>query len=575
MLVVLVGQPNSGKSAILSRLTSARVIASNYPGTTVEVARARMLEDKDVEILDTPGVYSLRGLTREQAVTIEILEGNPDLVLNVIDGTSLERHLSLTLALLQYLRARRIPVVIVINQIDRMREKGLAVDLCKIQERLGCRVVGTSAVTGEGIKDLVQAVTQELGSRQRARWGESGPFPDSPAANGTWKPFHRAARELAREVLVHRPESGTSLLSSALGWFDERLDEPLGAWAACALGLFGSWKFLSWALPFLEGFLAFALNPVKILIGKFLESFLPENRLAEVISHALPEGLVLPLSTVLPSMVLAYLLIALIEDTGLLGRYAVLGDSLMGAFNLPGQAVVPFMLGLGCRVPALLSTRILPTDLSRKTASVIIATLVPCTATTSLGLAVLARFRGNPFVPLGVIVASGVFVGQVQKAFHGGRRDLLAIELPPLRFPVLRNILVKTEMRLGGFFAHVLPLLVIMNVSVRLILAYGLIPSAGWLPSFSRKFLGIPGEALGAVLFTMLQRYLAPLFLMQLSLSPREATIAATMVALGFPCLPSQVALSREFGFGYVVLTLAVSTCLFLGWGMVLNLVLP
>ncbi len=232
------------------------------------------------------------------------------------------------------------------------------------------------------------------------------------------------------------------------------------------------------------------------------------------------------------------------------------------------------MLGFGCRVPAILSARILPSQESRRNASIIIAALVPCTATVSLAWATLARFHGNPFIPVVALTASALLLAKMLRVASKSAKDPLVLELPPLRMPALRNVAMKTQMRLSGFLTHVLPLVAAMNVGIRLLMARGSIIGEGRFAAFATDSLGIPPQALVGILFTMLQRYLAPLFLMQLDLSPREATIAVTMVVLGFPCLPSAVSLWREQGPGAVLSTFLVSICLFLGWGMVLNLVL-
>ncbi len=539
-------------------------MTSNYPGTTVELTSGRV-PHSEIEVLDTPGIYSFHAFTREQQVTRDVLLGrSPDLVINVVDGTNLRRHLSLTLALQSF----GIPLLLAVNCADRMREEGYTVDEDRLSRAIGAPVVSTSAVTGEGMGLLLGEI-RRVGTSPASRRDASEP--------AGVQELQRQAAILADSVLV--PLSGANGRGGSRGFrpagrMEAALDRPLAAYLGLGAGLFLTWRFISLALPFSEAAVRLLLDPLGTYLGRLVSAVLPDSPLSGTIAEALTEGVVLPLATVLPAMILAYSLIAFLEDTGLLGRYAALGDLLTGALNLPGQALIPFMLGFGCRVPALLSARILPSQESRRNASVFIAALVPCTATVSLGWATLARFRGNPLVPVSALAISALALAKLLKLASGTAKDPLVLELPPLRMPALRNVAMKTQMRLSGFFTHVLPLVVAMNVGIRLAMAQSGALGRG-LSAFSVSAFGIPPQALLGVLLTMMQRYLAPLFLMQLNLTPREATIAVTMVVLGFPCLPSVVTLWREQGARTVIVTFLTSTCLFVGWGVLLNLVLP
>lgn len=580
MLVALIGQPNSGKSAVLSRLTGARVVTSNYPGTTVELYSGIL--QSGYRILDTPGIYSLHAVTLEQKVTRDVLWGSDvDLIVNVVDGSNLARHLSLTLALIDAQRDRGIPMIVNVNCVDRVRDAGLEVDAGRLREVLGLPVILTSAATGEGMEQLADAILKALPAHGRQ---DTGGTKEPPRLQD----LQRRATDMASAVL--RPVSASENTGSALQRrrrpasvlrklprataIESALDRPLWAFAALGAVLAVVWRLMAWALPWAESGVRLLTGPLEAYLSRFLESALPQSRLSPVIAESLTEGLVLPLATVLPAMVVAYSLMAFLEDTGLLARYAAMGDSLFGALGLPGQALIPFMLGFGCRVPGLLSVRILPSEKARRTASVLIAALVPCTATVSLAWATLARFGGNPLVPCAALSVSAVGLSKILRLAGGEPKDSLVLELPPLRLPALRNVAMKTHLRLTGFFTHVLPLVVALNVAIKVAVAGAAIPDGGAC-GLSRDLFGIPPQALVGVLMTMLQRYLAPLFLLQRSLTPREATIAVTMVVLGFPCLPSAATLWREQGPGAVLATVLASTCLFAGWGALLNLVLP
>ena len=199
MLAALVGQPNSGKSALLHKMTGARVLTSNYPGTTVELVSGRLRVGKagnawkrgsqgqrpeDILVLDTPGIYSLSALTKEQEVTRGIVnDSGTDLIVNVLDGSNLWRHLSLTLALLR----TGVPVIVAVNCADRMRDLGMDLDAKKLEAALGAPVVLTSAVTGEGVEQLtgmIAAAAGRSGGNIYPRVPTSGPSPRSVPVGG-------------------------------------------------------------------------------------------------------------------------------------------------------------------------------------------------------------------------------------------------------------------------------------------------------------------------------------------------------------------------------------------------------
>jgi ferrous iron transport protein B len=630
VLVALIGQPNSGKSALLARLTGARVVTSNYPGTTVEVLRGTIRDRAgDITVLDTPGTYSLAASSKEQEVARDVIVTvRPALIVNVVDATNLARHLALTLELLTY----RIPMVLALNSCDLLHSRGISVDTGALSGVLGVPVFLTSALTGEGVEELKGAIVGARRGRQagaatggeqaseqvpgpacREVSGSGGSLRDGAPGRPTgWKgywprdavdlrPYQEEAERIAQRVVSRAGGTVTGdrmrrraprargpwARAPGAGPLGERierlLDVPALSIPVLILVLVVAWKTITKAIPLAEAAVRVALGPVSEGLTGFLRAFLPPGRISEVLAEAVPEGIVLPLATVLPAIIVAYTFIALLEDSGLLGRYAALGDALTGLLRLPGQALIPFVLAFGCRVPAILSARILPSDRSRWMTSIIVGTVIPCTATVSLGLAVLARFGGSPVAAGAAIAVSIAVIARLLGSASGVVRDPLVLELPPLRFPIVRNVLLKTGMRLTGFFDHVLPLVVAMNVVLRLLVSADGLPGPG--NGFSHVSglaarvieggLGIPPAAFGAVLLTMFQRYLAPLFLLQLQLTGRQATIAVTMVALGLPCLPSSVALWREMGPGTVVLSFLISAAISAGWGVILNLVLP
>ena len=159
--ILLVGNPNVGKSVFFSRITGTRVIASNYPGTTVEFTKGHMkLGEEEVEVIDVPGTYTLEPTSKAEEVASQMLH-NGDLVINVLDATNLERNLYLTLELLE----KHIPVIVALNIWDETKHRGISIDIAKLEERLGVPVIATVAVTGQGIKELINRIPDAISPR--------------------------------------------------------------------------------------------------------------------------------------------------------------------------------------------------------------------------------------------------------------------------------------------------------------------------------------------------------------------------------------------------------------------------
>ena len=348
MKILLVGNPNVGKSIFFSRLTGVNVIASNYPGTTVGYTKGFMkLGEEQVELIDVPGAYTLKPTSEAEEVARLMLESG-DIVVNVVNATNLERNLYLTLQLLE----KNIPVIVALNMWDETRHRGIDIELDKLREFLGVPVIPTVATTGEGIKELVKniprAISPEMPVRSRdERWSAIGSIIEQVQRVSH---RHHTWRERLADASV-KPLSGgiIALIVLVSAFFIVRL---IGE------SLIGSvldplFKSL-WApvIGRLSSFLREEGFFYHILIGKitgeevnFVESF-----------GLLTSGLYVPFAMVLPYIIAFYLVIGLLEDSGYLPRLAVLVDTVMHRLGLHGYAIIPTLLGLGCNVPAILAT---------------------------------------------------------------------------------------------------------------------------------------------------------------------------------------------------------------------------
>jgi ferrous iron transport protein B len=276
----------------------------------------------------------------------------------------------------------------------------------------------------------------------------------------------------------------------------------------------------------------------------------------------------------MPAMLMVSFLMSLIEDIGLLPRYAVMLDRVGRVFGVSGQAVIPLSLGFGCRTPAVTATRILPSIGQRFIIITLLSIVIPCAGT--IGMLASTIVALDAYTPVIVLTMTVVFLllGWVLKKIYGEEEEPI-YELPSLRMPQTQNILTKIKLRFQGFFTEVLPLLLVMSVGVRIIIDSGVLNRLHHLEPITSWLFGIPPEAVVGVLVTIIQRYLAPLILLNLSLDPREATIAISMIALSVPCLPVMVMTVKELGIKALLKIVSLGFLVSFSIGIGLNLLMP
>ncbi|MEX0974046.1 MAG: FeoB small GTPase domain-containing protein [Bacillota bacterium] len=570
--VALVGQPNVGKSVILNSLTGADAVVSNYPGTTVEVTRGSLALPLGgrATVIDTPGVYSLQSGTDEQAVTQRILaEEKIDLIVDVCDACNLERSLRLTLELL----GLGIPLVVVVNQMDMAEEAGISVDVSKLASSLQIRSMSMIALRGEGITELRSLIDEQLPAADRIAptSGNARTLPCGRSRRCSTCPDNSAAaRQLASGVVSRRANTPVSPRAK----LERLVDSPLTGIPLLSLTVWAAFRLVVTFMTLAENMMESALAPVITGFARLTLS-LARYPLLKTILAAVPDGLVLPLSVVMPAMIAIYLTMAVLEDTGLLPRIAITTDRLMSSIGLPGQAVIPIVLGFGCKAPAILGTRALPGKRERFIATCLLAITVPCAASLGIITGVGQSFGASLPIIYGTMATVFVLLGMAMGRSGRSADREMVLEIPPLRWPAAPNIMAKLRMRFAGFFTHVLPLLVVTSVAVRVLVETGVLSFVTRLSPLTSRIFGISGEAMAAVLVSIVQRYMAPMVLLNLPLSAREATIAGSMVSVSLPCLPVALLIGRELGWTSLAKIVALAAGLSLLTGSVLNAVLP
>ena len=562
MKIVLMGNPNVGKSVIFSRLTGAGVIAANYPGTTVDFTKGKMkLGEKTFEIIDAPGTYSLMPSNKAEEVAKKLFD-EADLVINVVDATNLERNLFLTLELLEGNK----PVVIALNLWDEARHKGIEIDLKELEKILDTPIVATVALTGEGIKELTERI-KDAKAKERKKTSD----------DEKWMEIGRTVKIVQK--VRHRHHTLKDRLSEAS--IKPFTGLPIAIFVL--LISFLSVRFIA------EGIIKYISDPLfeiyKIFIMK-IGDFLGEGFIHDVIIGKLIDGeidfmqslgllttgLYVPFGVVLPYIFSFYLILAILEDTGYLPRLSTLVDNIFHRLGMHGSGIISVFLGLGCNVPGVLSSRILDTKRQRFITATLIGIAIPCMAQTAMIFAILGKY-GIKYIlivysTLAIIFISG---GLLLNKFLKGESSEIFLEIPPYRLPSISSIFKKTYMRIRWFLADALPWLFAGVFITSILYSSDIISKiANLFSPFMQPVFGLPGEAAVPLLMGFFRKDLAAGLLLPLGLSAPQLVVAVTVLAIYFPCVATFAVLLKELGWKDMIksTTIMLFTALFVGFIM-------
>lgn len=566
--ILIIGNPNVGKSVVFSRLTGVHVTISNYPGTTVEYTMGHMMfRGEKVEVLDVPGTYSLEPTSKAEEVALEMLEQG-DLIINVVDATNLERNLNLTLQLIE----RGVPMVVALNMWDETSHQGISIDSLALQEELNIPVVHTVAVTGEGIYQMIEALESAKPSKtikgtDAARWRQIGNIVSTVQ---TLTHHHHTLKQRIEDLAVN----------------------PLGGLGIAAIILFASF----WIIRLIgEGLISLVFDPLfenlyspllmklsgliaqhsfihDIVIGKLIEGGIDYKQSFGVLTT----GIYVPIAAVLPYIVAFYLVLGFLEDVGYLPRFAVLMDNLMHRLGLHGYAMIPHMLGLGCNVPGLLATRALESKRERFLAITLISIGVPCAALQAMVIGVLGQ-RGLIYVIAVYVILfiTWLLTGMVLNRLVKGFSPELIMEMPPLRWPTPKAYFKKFWVRAKGFLKEALPIVLIGVLIVSVLYALG---AFEWVARAAapvvEKIWGLPSEAVIAVIIGFLRKDVAVGMLTPLNLTTQQLIVGCSVLAMTFPCIASFAVIVKELGLKLLLAATAIMLTVAIVMGGLANLIL-
>lgn len=631
--VVLVGNPNVGKSLLFNVLTGAYTTVSNYPGTSVEVSRGHCdIGGNRYEILDTPGMYSIMPITEEERVARQILlDETPHAVLHVIDARNIERMLPMTLQLIE----AGLPVVLVVNILDEAKRLGMDIDLKLLQKNLGVPVVGTVMRRRQGLVEVQQAIASYKSVPHKTfSYGhdlERDVEKIITEIKGEYRLSKRATSLLLMqkdsdiEALTETMESSASLsgLNSVVNYiaFERRADlhlqislerkkvckqmlegvvtqeeqvrEPLaekisrwtmnpiaGAPILLLVVYFGLYQFVGGfgagtLVDFLEGYLFEGyINPVVV---DFVTEHVKAEWLFELIAGEYglwTLGIRYAVALVLPIVGTFFLVFSLLEDTGYFPRLAMLVDRVFKMIGLSGRAVIPMVLGFGCDTMATMVTRTLETTRERIIATVLLALAIPCSAQLGVILGLLSPVAGALSVWLIFMLLIFLLVGFLSAKIMPGEPPVFYMELPPMRLPQLRNVMVKTLTRMQSYFMEILPLFLLASFILWGLKMLGALEKVIDLLSPVVLAIGLPAEATSAFVFGFFRRDFgaAGLYALQSKglLTATQLTVAAVTLTLFVPCVAQFLMMKKERGFKVSLLIFVfVSVCAFAsGWAL-------
>ncbi|MFH2070659.1 MAG: ferrous iron transport protein B [Elusimicrobiota bacterium] len=600
--IILVGSPNVGKSVIFYQLTGQYATVSNYPGTTVEVLTAPSdVGGRKYEVIDTPGVHSLWPQSEDEEITLSIIKENPgSIILHIIDAKNLQRSLCLTFQLIEM----RMPLILVLNLYDEAQDKGIKINTTLLENTLGVSVVPTVATVGEGMSALKQKISEAaaksavtdyvmyyppeinrirrvlskynlpagfdlvlIGSEEKVIKGlssdesllkdvrkEKRKFA-RPPVNIIFETYYKNALEVVAGVLRQRTTKSGAMEN--LGYY---LLRPFPGYIVVAAVLYLMYLFIGvFAAGTLVDFLEervfnSLINPAITSVfdglritGFFREMFVGKYGMVTMaVTYAV--------AIILPIVGAFFIFFSLLEDSGYMPRLAALLDRFFRWIGLNGKAVLPMILGLGCGTMATLTTRILETKRERIIATFLLSLCIPCSAQLGIILGLLsAQSFGSFLIWFVTMITVFTVVGIAINRILPGATSQFLIEIPPLRLPMISNILLKIKQRMLWYLKEAVPLFILGTFILFMLDKTGFLEIVtGVMSPVIRGVLGLPEKTANVFLIGFLRRDYGAAGFYDLAekgfLDRRQVVVGLVTMTLFVPCLAQFLVMLKERG---------------------------
>jgi ferrous iron transport protein B len=609
--IALAGNANVGKSVIFNQLTGLHQHIGNWPGKTVEKAEGTLyFKGYTLDIIDLPGIYSLSTFSIEELVSRDyIATEKPDLVINVVDASLLERNLFFTLQLLEM----ETPLLITLNQVDMAKKKGIRIDYEKAEKTLGVPVIPTVAVSGKGIYKMLETAIEIIEKTRKIdplkpRYGKEIEERIEKLIKHLnkiqlWYPARWVAiklldedKEIEKEISKVNPEilgvaeelrveleelhghSCPTVVASERYQVATRISKEIQEittpqktpfreklHTATTHKIFGYPIMLITILAVFIAIFSFG-DFASALLGDFFFGLKPTfdivfgtGIIGELIWGGAIEGIIGGITVALPYILPFYFILYLFEDSGYLSRVAFLMDNIMHKMGLHGKAFIPVMLSLGCNVPGCLGCRIMETARERLLTAFVV-TLVPCAATSVIILGLVGAFVGIEWAwALYIINLIIIFIlGRIAfKALPGEPTELI-MEMSDYRIPHIKTVAKQTWFRLREFIVMAFPLIIAGSFIIKIAEVANLLePIAAVLSPITVTWLGLPAITGISLIFGVLRKELTLIMLASLLGTTNFALVMTssqmivfTLVAMLYiPCIATIGALVKEFGW--------------------------
>jgi len=501
--LALVGNPNCGKTALFNRLTGARQKVANYAGVTVERKEGHFRSaGRSYQVMDLPGSYSLNAMTPDEAITRAVLFGEqadeaaPDLIVLVADATNLRLNLRLVLEVLRLGR----PTVLALNMMDVARKRGLVIDIDKLQRELGIPVIASVAVQPNGGAALVA----QLDALPLTPQGGLAADALASYARADAAPLEATPQEVRRILAAVTTNAGeTSTIGDSI---DAVVLHPVAGYLILATLLFLVFQAVfSWSEWPME-----QIKQAVDSIGALVQSAMPDGILRSLLVDGVLSG-VGSVLVFLPQILILFLFILVLEDSGYLPRAAFLLDRLMGSVGLSGRAFIPLLSSFACAIPGIMATRTIPNPRDRL-ATIMIAPLMTCSARLPVYALIIGAFIPQRSVGIfnlqGLVlfalylagIVSAMAVAYVFKRTIGrGRYQPLMLELPSYRWPNLRNLALGLWERGRIFVTRVGTIILALMIVLWFLSSYPAPPEGALGPAIQYSLAGRIGQMLQVV----------------------------------------------------------------------------
>jgi ferrous iron transport protein B len=610
LIIALAGNANVGKSVIFNHLTGLHQHIGNWPGKTVERAEGTLhFKGYTIDIVDLPGIYSLSTYSLEELVSRKyIAVERPDLVINVVDASVLERNLFFTMQLMEL----ETPMIIALNQVDIAKKKGIEVDTEKLEKLLGVPVTPTIAPKGVGIFELLEKAVEvaekgQATKRVEVKYGDEveeriAKLIEMTKSVQFFYPRRYVAvkllegdEEIAREVARLAPQTLTAARKLADEIEDlhghacptvitseryeaagriarqvQTLVPPVKPTAEERLHNLTTHRIAGYPIMILSLLLIFYFiftfgNYASDLLSNAFKGLQPlfagvfgTGTAGTLVWGGIMEGLIAGVTVALPYIVPFYVVLYFLEDSGYLSRIAFLMDNIMHKIGLHGKAFIPMLLGYGCNVPGCLGCRIMETQRERLLAA-FVTTLVPCAARTIIILGLVGRFVGIQWaLMLYVLDLFVIFLlGRLAFRVLPGEPSALIMEMASYRAPHMKTVLKETWFRLAEFIKIAFPLIIVGSLAIKAVEVAGLLnPIANLLSPVTVVWLGLPVVTGITLIFGVLRKELSLIMLAALLgttnfaqvLTPVQMVVFTLVAMFYVPCIATISALVREFG---------------------------